>query len=290
MKGRPQVASLAHRVTRRLLTECAYAKDLLAARVRGGAVRAYWYKEVSNFGDGITPLLLRNSGRNPVYSPPTRASVVSTGSLLEHISESYSGCILGTGFISAASSCRFPNARVISVRGLLTLERTERTLKTVSVGDPGLLACDTLKTRAEKRYTIGLIPHVSDKDSPIVAEIARRHGTALTTIDVQDGPLSVFQLIDQCEYVLSSSLHGLIVADSLGVPCRWIESSAPLLGGRFKFDDYHSSIGFDNDPAVLGGSETIAELTRLVEHKSQDAISDTKAATRAAWSTFLESN
>ena len=45
-------------------------------------VRAYWCR-ANNFGDWITPVLLRHYGFNPVYSTPAGAAIVSVGSILE---------------------------------------------------------------------------------------------------------------------------------------------------------------------------------------------------------------
>lgn len=50
----------------------------------------------------------------------------------------------------------------------------------------------------------------------------------------------VIKQILSCEYVVSTSLHGLILADAYGVPNQWI-----TLQNRsdFKYKDYYSSVG-----------------------------------------------
>ena len=55
--------------------------------------------------------------------------------------------------------------------------------------------------------------------------------------------------ISECEYIISTSLHGLIIADSYGIPNCWCEISDKILGNRFKFHDYFSS--FDTDRVVF---------------------------------------
>ena len=52
----------------------------------------------------------------------------------------------------------------------------------------------------------------------------------------------VIDQINMCECVVSSSLHGLIVAEAYGVPARWICVENNLLGGNFKFWDFYESI------------------------------------------------
>jgi len=49
--------------------------------------------------------------------------------------------------------------------------------------------------------------------------------------------------ISKCEAVLSSSLHGLVVADSFGIPNRRAVASDLLTGGDYKFRDYYSAFG-----------------------------------------------
>src|SRR5687768_9975696 len=40
----------------------------MAAGLYGRGVRAYWYRELVNFGDLITPLILRSLGYRPIHS------------------------------------------------------------------------------------------------------------------------------------------------------------------------------------------------------------------------------
>lgn len=46
----------------------------------------------------------------------------------------------------------------------------------------------------------------------------------------------------QCEFVLSSSLHGIIFADSYGIPNAHMNVTKQVSGGSFKFHDYFESV------------------------------------------------
>jgi hypothetical protein len=58
-----------------------------------------------------------------------------------------------------------------------------------------------------------------------------------------DPPDVVISKISACKMIFSSSLHGLIVADSYSIPNYWIKLSDRLTGGDYKFKDYYSAIG-----------------------------------------------
>ena len=48
-----------------------------------------------------------------------------------------------------------------------------------------------------------------------------------------------------CETIASSSLHGLIAADSFHIPNLWIKLSNRIIGNDFKYHDYYSSYGLE---------------------------------------------
>ncbi len=180
--------------------------------------------------------------------------------------------IWGTGFInySEPEGCFFKrDMRFCAVRGELTRHRVERmTGKRLDIptGDPGILTSDVLERQPEKRCDIGIIPHLCDLRDPMVEELIEEYGRRISGgggyckaetkeraenvpvrfINVKDEPLKVIHEIAECRYILSSSLHGLIVADSLGIPNMHIVFGDRLLGDGYKFDDYYSAYGIEH--------------------------------------------
>jgi len=272
------------RVTARLKFEGLHAWGLGVAAIRGNGIRAYWFTDVLNFGDLITPLLLRHYGYSPIYERPWRAELVATGSILEHLPNDFRGIILGSGFIEEKSRMSFPKARVLALRGELSRQRVGVTQK-LALGDPGLLASEVMPRREQKKFTLGIVPHHLEKSNPVFGRLMRRLGHDVTLIDAQGKPQTVFASIDQCEHILSSSLHGLIVADSLEIPNRWIAADR-LWGGRFKFDDYYSSIGGGEDPATLNGGESLGQLVALAKPQSADRILERKQTIHGLWASL----
>lgn len=73
-----------------------------------------------------------------------------------------------------------------------------------------------------------------------------------------------------CKYIISSSLHGLICADSICIPNRWIKLSE-LLGSDFKFHDYYSVFDITPEFQIMTGSESLEELVlmpKLIEQEN----------------------
>src|SRR4029078_1873094 len=110
---------------------------------------------------------------------------------------------------------------VLALRGRLTRARVSPAIDSTVLGDAGLL-CDLFRRSGAKRYKRGIIPHFVDVEDAIVRHVARS-SDEIAVIDICGPTLEVIERVEECEHVVSSSLHGLILADSLGIPNRWIE-------------------------------------------------------------------
>jgi pyruvyltransferase len=230
--------------------------------LHGNLVHAYWSNLDVNFGDAITPLLLGHYGFTPICTTPARAQVVSTGSILHHLPEDFSGCILGSGLIAEEFAKLYPKAKILALRGARSRNLIQASAH-VALGDPGLLLPRLLPDLPQRQMPVGVVPHFVDKGNMRLREICARFPTEIKLIDVQSHPLRVLREMAQCEHILSSSLHGLVVADALGIPNRWLVLSNQVKGGRFKFDDYYSAFGCFREPAELFGDESPQQLAEL---------------------------
>src|SRR5690606_26837914 len=119
-------------------------------------------------------------------------------------------------------------------------------------GDPALLLPLWLNPQVEKLHKLGIIPHWKETDYFIENYGSKYHIIDLRTRDIE----KVVNEICACEYVLSTSLHGIIVAQAYRIPALWIKKGYIDTDG-FKFHDYFSSVeipfydGFENLEQIL---------------------------------------
>lgn len=203
-----------------------------------------------NFGDELTPLLLKHfSGIDVFRSAPADAQIVCVGSVLEALSANYSGLIVGAGKMFEATDIKTllnigtasPSPKIMGLRGRLTAQGVDGDFV---LGDPGLLA-NELVAASPGLYNLGIVPHWSDK------ELAKRFAQYNPLI-IRPGsdPKEVVRAIGSCKKIVSSSLHGIIVADSFGIPRRAeLFPRAQREGGDFKFRDYSSIL---DEPIEFG--------------------------------------
>jgi pyruvyltransferase len=175
-------------------------------------------------------LVYERYGINLSWSRPQDASIVATGSILELVPAEFSGVVLGAGAMYENSALTHPHADIRLLRGPLTAAKYSIDSP---LGDPGLVAVDFID-RQEKTYPLGIVPHFVDK------EMRSRYPDA-HYINIFAPPKDFIQEVDRCEHIITSSLHGVITADSLGVP-RKIEQHSDVLGNGFKFRDYLLSV------------------------------------------------
>jgi polysaccharide pyruvyl transferase len=168
--------------------------------------------------------------------------VVVVGSIATMLPRQYTGAVLGIGK-ARETPIDLSRADVRAVRGPMTLAGSG-VMHPVALGDPGLLAPLLLEERPDTTNAIGVVPHWQDTD--LAVREWDRHTDALL-IDVRRPPEQVIAEIASCERIVSSSLHGLIVADAFGIPRQWSWFSK-IQGGGFKVADYAASIGFDIQP------------------------------------------
>ena len=210
-------------------------------------IRAYWWNHIPNFGDRLTPLLLsRFSNIKAEWAPITEARLVGVGSILDHIPDQWSGIIIGAGKLFPDFEFKATKRmQILALRGKLSAKGIKGEY---ALGDPGLLASELVKVET-KKYNLGIIPHWSDRALAQRPEFQKYNPKI---INPQDDPLEVIRTIGECRKIVSSSLHGIIVADSFGIPRRFeYAKQFDREGGIYKFQDYSSAINAPFEEGTL---------------------------------------
>lgn len=213
-------------------------------------VKTYFWKDRPNFGDRLTSMLLHRFSRlEATWASPADAELIVIGSILGHMPKDWCGIVAGVGKLHEQTKIDLPNAAFLAVRGPLTAKGLKKNLV---LADPALLA-DELVGYCDKEYDLGIVPHWTDN---VLAKDPRFLKFNPKIIDVRDDPLEVLRQICRCKKIVTSSLHGAIVADSFVIPRR-IEMAPRMIshahqeGGDFKWRDYHASIGMKFETGVL---------------------------------------
>lgn len=213
----------------------------LLHRVKYPAGRAmYWVRvrDNPNWGDDVNPWLFKKiTGKKPVYCPHADVTrLLMAGSILDEAGSL--DISWGSGLLRPERSKSLRLRKAFAVRGQLSADALEQSgIQSPGIfGDPGLLAADFVRYSAEKHYSAAIIPHYVD--AKIASKLAFELGIKIINVSL---PIEEFvKTVAAAELIYSSSLHGLICAESLGVPCVWIRFSDNLAGGNLKFHDYLS--------------------------------------------------
>jgi pyruvyltransferase len=225
-----------------------------------------------NWGDAINPALVEFISGETVQSvdidarallplprdPRADTLYAVVGSIVHHAD--CQTIIWGAGLQSAGIGPKQPPKGVHAVRGPLTAAELRRQgVDCPDVyGDPVLLLPRYYRPEGRKRYRLGIIPHFSDQADTKMARYAASDEVKI--IDIRGGLWSTVNQVCECEHVVSTSLHGLILADAYGIPNAWAKLGDDIPGGTFKFNDYYRAIGVGDSLPTVSLTETVDEL------------------------------
>ncbi|MBG0794475.1 polysaccharide pyruvyl transferase family protein [Methylocystis sp. H62] len=242
-------------------------------------VLAFWCRIPSrpNFGDALTPWLIRRiTGRTPHFALPEdpRDKLFVTGSILAFATARCT--VWGSGVMNADDHVS-PAARLLAVRGPLSGRRARACGADCPevYGDPALLLPRFLPPPALKRKGPSLVAHFSD-----LARLGGRVPPGLVLIDIQAGIEEVVAQICRSEWVLSSSLHGLIVSHAYGVPAAWVSFRDLPSGDGSKFHDHYAALGVE-PPSAAHLADDCAGFASLASKAWSPASLDTEALWRS---------
>lgn len=215
-----------------------------------------------NWGDYINLILAELiSGRKalPYKYASAKQSIAMVGSILPWAIEPDT-IVWGSGCLNSRDELwnhiQKPK-QVLAVRGPLTRKvLMDHGIYCPEIyGDPALLFPRYYQPKVEKQYKYGVILHASTSlTGSIVSHFHTLLGDSVLFIDpIMFNKWNEFiDKILSCEYILSSSLHGIIIADAYKIPNLWISlTNNEHPDNNFKFKDYYLSIGKTIDTPLL---------------------------------------
>ena len=216
----------------------------------------------SNWGDNLNSELVKLiTGNKPTIvnnsfiNPDNEEINMCIGSVIGWADKNT--VIWGAGKMSDTDATMFKEKpkKICAVRGKLTREELiKRGYSCPKIyGDPALLMPHFYKPKMEKKYDLSIIPHAIDR---CLIPILKKKFKGVHFIDITG---DIYDFIDQVcasERIMSSALHGLICADSYGVPNVWMRLSDKILGKNFKYLDYFSSVNRKDELPLIVNAET----------------------------------
>lgn len=203
-----------------------------------------------NFGDDINrPIIEVISGKKVSFLKEIKyneeENLVAIGSVLG-FGNNRNSLVWGSGFLSEEVPMQAPPLKVCAVRGPLTKKRlNDRGVLCPPIfGDPALLLPHIYMPKVKKKYKFGIIPHFTEYNLPHVVKFRNTHpDVKFIKMENYKSWKNVIDEINQCDYILSGSLHGLIVSDAYKIPNAYVNLSNSVKGGYFKFKDYMAGVG-----------------------------------------------
>lgn len=213
--------------------------------VKNGVIPTWWARGPApgNFGDILTPILINELfGYTCQFAskPFKQQSLIAVGSILNKAENKT--VVWGSGAMRASDPIK-RDAIYLSVRGPHTRDLILKSRgECPSIfGDPALIMPEIYKPKKTTDYKYGFFAHYVDYEQ--VAAWYKDDPEVLVINPVHQNPLVVIDMMAKCERIISSSLHGVIIAHAYGVPAVWVKHSDKLGGDGIKFLDHYDSVG-----------------------------------------------
>lgn len=211
--------------------------------------KLYWMDTPfpGNLGDILNPYLVEKLSGIPPRKSRAGEGILAIGSVIKF---ARAGTVVwGTGTPRLTDQLS-PDADYRAVRGPLTRQLVQASGGRAPdvFGDPAMLLPLLYTPKVRKRYRLGLIRHYTHADEPLQLDGVRE----ISILRVgADGIERFIDEVCECEAIVSSSLHGLIVAHAYGIPTRWGDfpgSERSIPGDSTKFQDHYAAFGIGFRP------------------------------------------
>jgi len=212
-------------------------------------IKYYRYPHPNNVGDTLTPYILEHFAPGVDFKQVMEreeGKLIAVGSIMRVIKQG--DVIWGSGVMRETDVFEFaPSCNFLAVRGKMSRDRIMKSGGVVPevYGDPALLLPLMYQPEdTEKSVEVGIIPHFVDTPLVTKAKALKLGGTEdYKMIDVFLDWKAFVDEVVKCKRVISSSLHGIIIAEAYGIPAEWVVLSDKVIGNGFKFRDHLTGTG-----------------------------------------------
>lgn len=176
--------------------------------------------------------------------------------------------IYGSGIIDPKKNIFGQPKKIISVRGPRTRGiLIEKGIDCpVSYGDPVLLLPVFYKNNSIKTQTGGIILNMGTelKQLDLLNTFIKKYNLKVISMTHYKKWTDVIDDICSCKYIISESLHGLIVAETYGIPNVWVEFKDHSDYWNFKFYDFFESIGKNEKILKINTENDITDALKKI--------------------------
>lgn len=236
-------------------------------KIQGLIPVIYWDTE-PNFGDLVGPYLISKITGKAVLNIKDLpfSGFMTVGSILHMINRD-NMVVWGSGLIEKPTDNIIENLKkyrpkILSVRGHNTAMCLSNAGIDVSnkeaYGDPALILPLFYEPKIQDNKKIRICPHFSHKQYFLENIVSH---DKIGIIDVQKDMETVVDAICSSQVCISTSLHGLIVAQAYNIPWVWLEiTDNNLRGDEFKFQDFFSTIETSKVSHIKATMKEVKEL------------------------------
>ena len=224
-----------------------------------------------NFGDDINFSFLQNLTnckhqlyKKSIYNKQTNYLMIGSILIDKYIDDQT--IVWGSGMLRKRLLKNKPQ-KVCAVRGPLTRNvLLESGVDCPEVyGDPALLFPYHYYPYIQKKYKLGIIPHWSHINSPLLNKFKNDDDIKIIDFKRYSDWKTVIKQIVSCEFIVSESLHGLIISEAYKIPNIWV--SFGDIGQDFKYEDFFMSLGKKPYDAFSISKNTTKEWLLSLEKK-----------------------
>jgi len=225
---------------------------------------ALWWMEQpypGNLGDILNPYIVERLSGLPPRFVPKGDGILAIGSVIKFAREGTQVWGSGTPRMTDTLSAE---ARYHAVRGPLTRQLVLQSGGEAPeiYGDPAMLL-PLIRPAARKRHRLGIIRHYTHKAHPleISGDVIEIGLDRIGYRDIED----FIAALTSCSAIISTSLHGLVVAHAYGIPTRravFSSSDTQIPGDGTKFSDHYAAFGItEAEPLDLSLHPTLTDAS-----------------------------